>query len=480
MVSVGPATFTLAEIHFATSRHGNTFWHYIYESSNSHGIAPGNLHWWSRGSKITTPEWGDNGKRNWRACFTRNQAIAMSVRLVAKAKADVKGTLTVTPTLNGSSKVLTSATASFTYPAGASELWVNISPDGTLPDEIGIHDLVLNWSASGSGLRFGGPKRSVHKIYSIYGQPMQPGYDSAAVADTGRNTLTDEGTLTGTRRRLDHFMSLIGGRHKVATQANLVDLYWKVHVGINDTPGAAPFFDAGHDEHLTNDGTGSGTPLDLEDQWLAWVPSKSEVLRGPNPSPPPATIVIDANNHWNDASCIGHAQLAKTMLAAVGLFARRTWVFPHTSRTPDGKTVTFADTDLYCLGSYNPAAKEQSWTFTHNGFPYKANPKLMEPDLAWENFEACMLSPTGKFLTGGYATSSNPPEFRKNKGFNSAAELLRWWSNTSRRGFGKRFMCWIYANKITREYHCWDVDGKHFDIQDYVKIRDKGKQLPPP
>jgi len=91
-----------------------------------------------------------------------------------------------------------------------------------------------------------------------------------------------------------------------------------------------------------------------------------------------------------------------------------------------------------------------------------------------------MLSPTGKFLTGGYATSSNPATFRANKGFNSAAELLRWWSNTARPSFGKRFMCWVYDNDGTDEHFVWDVDGKFYDLKDYVEIRDTGKILPPP
>ena len=30
------------------------------------------------------------------------------------------------------------------------------------------------------------------------------------------------------------------------------------------------------------------------------------------------------------------------------------------------------------------------------------------------------------------------------------------------------------------EAHFWDVDGKHYDIADYVKIRNAGKELPPP
>jgi len=246
-------------------------------------------------------------------------------------------------------------------------------------------------------------------------------------------------------------------RHPVANQDDLVDLYWQLHRGINDTPGVPPYFDGAHDLHITVDGTRNGTPLPLDDQWLAWVP---------NPA------------NWNDASCIGHVQLAKTMLASVGLFARRTWVFPHTTRLPNGTTRAFADTDLYCLGSYDES-KLQTWTFRHMGVDYTATPKLMEPGAAWENFEACMLSPTGKFLTGGYETRTNPASFRANKGFNSAAELLRWWCNTSRGSF-RRFVCWAYHNEATDEVHLWDVNGGHYTESNFEEIRRRGLTLPVP
>jgi hypothetical protein len=104
----------------------------------------------------------------------------------------------------------------------------------------------------------------------------------------------------------------------------------------------------------------------------------------------------------------------------------------------------------------------------------------MEPDTAWENFEACMLTSQGRFLTGGYATSSNPKSFTTDRGFKSAKDLLRWWCNTKRPNFGKRFMSWVYDDDSTGETHFWDVDGKHYDLSDYVKIRDAGKELPPP
>jgi hypothetical protein len=104
----------------------------------------------------------------------------------------------------------------------------------------------------------------------------------------------------------------------------------------------------------------------------------------------------------------------------------------------------------------------------------------MEPDESWEFFEACMLTPGNKFLPGGYMTRTCPASFRSNRGFNSAAELLRWWCNTSRPGFGRRFMAWVYYDESTNQAECWDVDGVHYAMADYVQIRERGKHLPPP
>lgn len=464
VVPVSRPCVRIDALHFATPDTGSTDWHALYRNGDTHALLPAgrDIQWWGKGAKITDPEWVRTraAADNFRACFTRNQPIAIRVMLVASTGAALSGSLTLTPTLDGSTTHLTPATVSFTYPAGASEHWITVQPGGQMPDEVGRYILRLRWRLTGSGFRFCGPTRSKIRIYGIYGPPMDPDYDSAVTADTGRMLGRAEGTLTGTKKRLDHMMRLIGGsdrRHRAADQDDLVDLYWRLHKGINDTPGAAPYFDAGHDKHITVDGTSAGANIPVEDQWLAWVSDPS---------------------HWNDASCIGHVQLAKTMLAAVGLFARRTWVFPHTDRMPDGTTVALADTDLYCLGTYDET-KMQTWEFSIGAAKYEATPKLMEPELSWENFEACMLSPTGKFLTGGYNTRSNPANFRANKGFNSASELLRWWSGT-RRGSFRRFMCWVYWNRVTDEAYFWDVDGNRYTTTNWEDIRRNGKQLPAP
>jgi hypothetical protein len=455
------ATVSIASIQFAFS--SNTDVHAMYLAANSHPILPGvSLDWWARGSKITDPEWirGRRDADNKSAVVTRNKPVRMRVKLECSTSVDVKGTLTATPTLDGSTKYLKQASIAFTYPSGTASHTVDIELASTMPDEVGRFQLKVKWEAHGAGVRFA-KHTTTHNLYAAYGRPLKPDYDSASTADTGVFTSVADGTLTGTRKRLDKLTQLLGSARRMPakTEKDLIELLWKLHVGINDTPGAPPYFDAGHDRFLTIDGERTGAKIPIDDQWIAWLVTKS-----PN---------------WNDASCIGHVQLLKTMAAAVGIFVRRTWVYPTTKTLPDKSTPAIADTDCYSLGTED-SSKTQKWSFTHGGRPYVAEPKLMEPDLKYENFEACMLTSQGRFLTGGYPTSSNPKSFTTDRGFKSAKELLRWWCNTKRPNFGKRFMAWVYNNTSTGEAHLWDVDGKHYDPPDYIKIRNTGKELPPP
>jgi hypothetical protein len=58
---------------------------------------------------------------------------------------------------------------------------------------------------------------------------------------------------------------------------------------------------------------------------------------------------------------------------------------------------------------------------------------------------------------------------------------LRWWSRTSRSGWGRRFLAWVYPDPYkTGEYLIFDVDGKYYPWSNYTDIRKKGKDLPPP
>ena len=454
------AKVSIESIQFAFS--GNTDVHAMYLAANSHPSLPGvSLDWWARGAKITDPEWihGRSDKDNRCAVVTRNKPVRMRVKLKCSTSADVSGTLTATPTLDGSTKYLKDASVAFTYPSGAASHTVDIALASTMPDEVGRFLLKVKWTA-GADVSFA-KITTAHCLYSAYGRPLEPDYDSASTADTGVFTPVADGTLTGTRKRLDKLTQLLGSTRRMPakTEKDLIELLWKLHVGINDTPSAPPYFDAGHDRFLTIDGEGDGLKLPIDDQWIAWLVTKS-----PN---------------WNDASCIGHVQLLKTMAAAIGIFVRRTWVYPTTKTLPDKSHPSIADTDCYSLGTED-SSKTQKWTFTTGGRTYVAEPKLMEPGLKYENFEACMLTSQGRFLTGGYSTSSNPKSFTSDRGFKSAKELLRWWCNTQRPNFGKRFMAWVYNNTSTREAHLWDVDGKHYAPSDYMKIRNSGKELPPP
>lgn len=452
---------SIASIHFAFA--GNADVHAMYLAANSHPALPGvSLDWWARGAKITDPEWlrGRRDSLNKAAVVTRNKRVRMRVKLECATSVDLPVTLTATPTLDGSAKHLKEAKVIFSYPANAASHTVDVELASTMPDEVGRFQLNVKWQAEGANIKFA-KHTTAHTIYSAYGRPLKPDYDSASLADAGQFTDVADGTLTATRKRLDQLTALLGTTRRVPakTQDDLIELLWKLHVGINDTPGAPPYFDAGHDRFLTIDGSSSGTKVPIDDQWLAWL-----VTRSP---------------HWNDASCIGHVQLLKTMAAAMGIFVRRTWVYPTTKTLPDKSNPAITDTDCYSLGQFD-STRSQKWKFTHGGVEYWANPKLMEPNLAWENFEACMLTSQGRFLTGGYSTSANPRSFTTDRGFKSAKDLLRWWSNTKRPRFGKRFMAWVYYNRLTNEAHFWDVDGKHYAPADYVKIRDTGKELPPP
>ncbi|MBN2193905.1 MAG: hypothetical protein JW751_13905 [Polyangiaceae bacterium] len=446
---------------------------------------------WGQGAAISTPEW--EGAERFRAAVYRNRPLSVMVRLTTSSPASsaISGALVSSPSLDGDGSLITGVNTPFTIPAGAAETWARVDFGGTMPDEVGRFVLDILWSAVGSGFTFAIQQTKL-RIYSLYDTPLLPGYDSALDADDGSVARTMLNTNTGTRKRLDHMMRLVGGRlrrHASATTADVIDIIWNLHVGINNA--SPPYFDGVHAEHITNNGRDSGgTDYPLEQQWLMWVSPRA------NPAP-----LDNHDRYWNDASCIGHVQLLKTMAAAVGLFTRRTWVFPHTRRRPDGTLATFADTDLYALGNYS-SAHEQTWTFprvspTGRDATIQGRVVLMEPGATWENFEACCRSPNGRFLPGGYSTSSiNSPGFMANKGFASARDLIRWWANTRRPGFGKRFQCWVGTEWVANpsappawveEWRYWDVDGNPwaspgvpYNDANYTLIRDRGKELPPP
>ncbi len=497
VVAISLPCIRVRAVRFADPATGSSDFHYLYRNTSSDAAVPGkDLKRWGKGSKITDPEWefGRSAKLNYRACFTRDKPVAMRVKLAITPAptSSISATLSVTPFLDGSTAYLKQTTTSFVYPAGAAEHWTTVNLNGKMSPQVGRFIFKIKWAITGAGIRFCGPRWSRLRVYSIYARPLDPDHDSSA---TGAHTAASAGTLTGTRKRLDHLMAVIGGslrRHDANTTAQLVDLVWKLHLAVNDRN--PPYFNASNNRKISKDYWGNGSKLPVTKQWLAWVRTRSKkrcedsagVTRDVSSGASCLSTERSVYSWWNDISCIGHVQLAKTMMAAIGLYGRRTWVYPHTKQfppaavaTPVQQTATPSDADCYSKGSYD-SSKWQIVKFKHLGVDYFATPKLMEPGRSWENFEACLISPTGKFLPGGYNTTSTnyPSSFRTNKGFGSAKELLKWWSGTSRSRWGRRFICWVsyHPNKN----HVWDVDGNHYPLADYEDIRTNGKTLPPP
>jgi len=497
------------KIHFATTRTGSRDFHYLYRNSDRYeppeehpdkeslkaamDERERNLQGWGRGGKIAEPEWTAEGNedvgQNLPACFTRKKPISMSVKLVAQTDVSFTGRLSLKAEIDGKSADGKQASVKFTYPANATGHWVNISTVERMPEEIGRYNVMLYW---GVGVHdrvshFVGPVKTSHTIYVIYGRPLRPDYDSAELSDPGKKTTRREGTLTGTPKRLDHLCRLIGGEsmnHPVACEADLDALYWQLYKGVNNAEKAVPpYFDDWNNEHITAGRRNKGPRLPLEDQWLAWVPTEYR---------------------WNGVSCIGQVQLAKTMLAAVGLHARRAWVVPHTTVLPAkdsrGRSIRYSlqDGDLYCLGTHE-WSRRQYWIFDHNGKEYAATPVIVRRPNTFDYFEACLLTPGGKLLPGGVDTEKLPKQIKECRGFSKATELLRWWCDLERKNFGRAFICWGYHNEEEggKQIHFWDVNGEHYlwkkaseeqedsppsrkDEPDYIRIRDNGKDLPPP
>lgn len=72
------------------------------------------------------------------------------------------------------------------------------------------------------------------------------------------------------------------------------------------------------------------------------------------------------------------------------------------------------------------------------------------------------------------------PNFITNRGFDSDLDVVRWWTKTQTLGGFQRFMCWVALDGDGNLLFAWDVNGKAYAPDDYTKIRDTGKQLPPP
>lgn len=413
---------------------------------------PNLLPTWQRGRKTQNP-----------TCLVRNAKLRLIVTLTASVNAPYIGRLRVRATLGGSS--WTQGTQSFLQ-AEKGRFSVTLDLDDPLPNVVAATKLQLKWAADElplSVFRLEDLKTD-HLLFITYAYPLLAGFDTSselAVPVAAQSELDH----TATPKRLRRMMSLLKNQAKAD---DLEEIYWLTHKGINDTPGA-PFFNPIHNQTITHDGTksrimgptswiGTGVQVPHEDQWLMWIES--------------------AAPHWNGGSCMCHVQLAKTMLASIGIFARRMYITPATTILPKGAKYKAKPSDLYQYGDFEPS-KRQAHVFEHKGESLKAYVCLMEPKQSYENFEACLRTPKGRLLPGGYTTTGvakDAPGFLTQKGFGSPLEVLQWWTNTKRGSFS-RFLCWLWYDGDGKPVHCWDRDGKYYDIKDYEEIRDKGKQL---
>jgi len=466
----------------------------LHRGSNTHTIAKGNMDGWSKGKSIgiTEPDWKATRERQFPAAFLRKRHVELEVTLGWPTKAAVEGSLTLKPVLMSLDlskepfkagtivSTLATVTVPFTIKAGDAAPKVMIKLNEILPDTVGGYVLVLGWEArpqkDPSDFTFTKLKTE-HQIYTIYGPPLL----SAATLDSIKH---DWGarhldTHTGTKKRLDKLMGLFGKdmRHAATTEDDVKELIWRVHTGINDHYGP-PYFDAIHDVHLTHNGdearhfddqkhriVGTGNPLPVTDQWLMWLST----------TPP----------NWNTGACITYVQLLKTAVAAVGIFVRLAWVIPRTLVLPDGTTIPYNEDDLVALDKEERRKYQTASLKTDKEKTVFATLMLMEPQRRWERFEACLYTPGGRFLPGGYTTAGvkkDAPSFRDDRGFASALDVLHWWCNTKRGAF-RRFMCWVDLDNVDADgkpVSFWDRDGKFYPASQWENIVRNGKQVPPP
>ncbi len=427
---------------------------------------PEDFRGWGRGMPLTGWDWEGTDDLERAACYRRQRPVAMRVRLRSSVPAPSARnfTLEVTPALDGDTTVLTAATAAVSWPAGQQERIVNITTGGALPDEVSRYHLRLTWSVS--GLTPGGViTRSGHKIFSFFEDPLDPSPSGASG--------TALGPVIGlTKQRLDKLTLITGGssrrfpRHvsghpTPALSATEIDrLIWLVHVAANDeTP---PYFEGRRAVPIRYGS--AGPTIDLIDQWVMWLGSRTWSRANEHP-------------HWNAGSCIGHAQLMKTMLASVGINSRRSWVLPKTTLMPDGSTVSLSATDVIAFDNLNLSANQQSWTFTVGGLTYDAAVRLIDKpsgpgSITWEYFEACLFY-SGKLVPGAIPTSRYPAAVRSAKvGFPDGMAVLRWWHSVNHGSF-HRFMAWVSESPAGY----FDRDGTFYGSPYDIPV---GKRLPLP
>jgi hypothetical protein len=178
--------------------------------------------------------------------------------------------------------------------------------------------------------------------------------------------------------------------------------------------------------------------VELIDEWVMWLNGRSIP---PDPDP------LAPNKPWNVGACITYVQLMKTMLASVGVQARRAWVYPKTNLLPDRSTITLTESDLVEIEG-GPSVAPQTHTFTHGGLVYATEVKLVgQPEPAGpylDNFEACLYY-NGNLIPGAFSTNQYPTSVQAGGvGFPNAFSLFRWWQSIRQRGH-PRFMVWFSA-----------------------------------
>lgn len=477
ILNVGQRQLTLKRVWFS----GPT----LYVNGNTQPLVTAPVNWWARGAFIDAPDWEAGRAINYPFWVRRGSPLSLAmIGLRWPVREAAGGTLTVTPRVRGlSSAGFTLASVDVDIP-GTSDIVVvnNVSFGGVAPDFVGRLVLELDWQVTakpGSSFTFAIEGQSslttAHVFYLGDDWPLDPTKDAA--------TPNKSDTISATPKRMDRLMASLGpdARHARANSGDLDDIIWRVYVEENAKQ--PPYFNNDLDVCLTHDGTrerrfsgggwvgGTGKRLPLEDQWLMWITTSA---------------------HWNHASCIGYAQLLKTMLATVGILIRRSLILPTTNLlpplTPGGPTRPIADISPHLEGRVdetlqmtNISNRQTADVFRPDGTRVTAFPALMGRNGVGEYFEGCAVTPNGRYLPGAFELArivSTAPQFATNRGFTSALETLRWWATTtSQNSTFQRFMCWVELDANDNLSGCWDRNGRYFAPADYEQIRISGQQL---
>lgn len=432
------------------------------------------------------------GENPTRVCL-RGTKASLQIELIKGERQFIEGELAVTPKLldRAGAAVASSPLKPVTVPFKSADIgkFVLVPVEiGSMPDAIGLYQIELSITATPKGpTSFSAqPATTKQLVLCTWSTPLQPDKDDPTPASD---------TVSGTPRRMGKLMTFVP-----TGSTDVEDVIWRIYDGM--TNASPPFFFNQLAVEITHNGdlkryfdgakiVNTGHPFRLVEQWLMWCSNTG--------SPP-----------WNRGACAGHVQLLKTMCATLGINIRRKLCIPCTPQLPpasptDPKPAPLAagsyavELDMKVLpGGLDSYTGAQHVKLTGpDGKLYEARIALMEPDKKGEFFEACSVTPAGKYLPGGFTTQrlvdtgvkswAIGPSGRKTgggftkaqRGFDSAADVVRWWSQTTTRSGFKRFMCWVHIEAGALKY-CWDVDGRPYEAADYEKIRDTGKQLPPP